>query len=298
MKKVLPIIVALLMAAVASLGIANWSKSQVVSSQGFEYVAAKQTLEPGTTIADANLTVGTVPLPTQNVQQGAVWKAVTQDFVQPINRASLVGRVVSAEIMTGYPVLEASLQPVEREQHRMDWRAKITANKRAVAIPVNAKSSVNGLVEVGDHVDVLVTINVPNDNSKTPQTTVDVPVPMGTGTQKISMPAGGAAKQGDPMTFYLLQDVEILSVGTKTFRAEDLDANDPLAAMAARQGAGGGVTVGLTPDQVLLLAFVSSAGNADFTLSLRSPDDPSLFDTTNKPPASFKSLLAFLGRPQ
>jgi pilus assembly protein CpaB len=283
MKKVFPIIIALLLAAVASWGIANWSHKLSTQGRVQEYVAAAKLLAPGHVIADSDLVTGQVPYPVITQQNQAVWRSVFQDFVAPDNRNTLVGRQVAQEIQPGFPVLQSSLKPVERQAQRMDWKSKITEGKRAIAIPVDSARAVNGLVTVGDHVDVLATISVP--------------VRMGDVTQNLQVPMGGGNRQrGEPMTFFLLQDVEILSVGGQTFRTEEVDTEDPLQAMAAKQQSGGGrgVTVALTSEQVLMLTFAITAGDSNFTLALRTPGDQSLYDTVNKPPAGFKELLTMV----
>jgi Flp pilus assembly protein CpaB len=295
MKKVMPIVVALLLAALASYGILSYTRQLSTTGQSKEFVAAKENLQPGHVLSVGDLVTGRVAYPASTRNSAAVWSFVLNDFVDPGNLNSLVNRTVNREIPAGFPILVTSLKSEERVTHRMDWKsAKISDGKRAIAIPVNEAQAVNGLVEVGDHVDVLVTVTVPTRDGEGETEMMTVPMRMGDTTQNVKIPTG-RGKRGEPMTFYLLQDVEILSVGSKTFRVEEVDMEDPLQAMAAGRGGGRGVTVALSPDQALLLSFVIASGDSEFTLALRTPGDQSLYDTTNKAPASFKELMLLLG---
>jgi Flp pilus assembly protein CpaB len=258
-------------------------------------VAAGRLLSPGETISDSDLVEVRLNYPSGTPADAAAWSNIVADIVKPNNRGATIGRTVAKEIKMGVPLMESSLAPINREANLPDWKIKIPEGTRAVAIPIAGAGAVNGLVEVGDKVDVLVTIDVPNDDSGAQQQNMTIPMRMGDQVQNVTVPTG-ARDKGDPMTFFLLQNVEVLSVGAQTYREDELADDDPLAAMAAKaRGGGGGITVALPPDKVLLLTFALSGGDATFALALRTPNDESLYDTLNNPPAEYKQLLMTVG---
>jgi pilus assembly protein CpaB len=87
-----------------------------------------------------------------------------------------VGKMARGDIYPGELILSDKL--VARDDPGAGLSAKITKGKRAVSIPVNNITALHGLINTGDHVDVMVTFNAPGEQ-KTPVTSTiiqNVPV--------------------------------------------------------------------------------------------------------------------------
>ena len=294
MKRVLPILVALILAGVAAFGIQQWAQRMGMRGDKFSVVVATRDLREGDTLRQTDLQAASIYAPQTGANPG-FWTFVFEDYVRPENMGTLTGRAVNREIKAGFPVLRSMLRDIRKERNIRDWKTDIGKDRRGISIPVENIAAVSGLIQVGDHVDILVTVNVPQKNDKG-ERVMTMPVQMGQSTQQVKIPMRNST-QTKPMTFYLLQNVELLAVGHNTQPPELVadQEEDVFKALTKQEQAGGSVTVAVTPQQAMLFAFVNTAGESEYMLALRRPGDTNVLDQEIIRPADFDVLLEAVG---
>jgi len=185
-KNWLILIVALLVGAFAAFSTKNYIKSKVedieVQNKNkamVKVVVAKQALEKGELLSAANMATREVP------QEWAHSGAITPD---QFSRAE--GAVLAYAANAGEPVIWAQLEG----QKLATFSAKLDAGRRAVTVPVDEISSISGMVEPDDLIDIVVSMQKDTHN----------------------------------FTFTLLQSVRVLATGTKVSQSSKDDAGRPV----------------------------------------------------------------------
>ena len=145
--------------------------------------------------------------------------------------SEVVGKMSSSYIAAGEEIIKEKLVGEKEKASRLAY--SVPLNKRAVAIAVNETAAVSFQLQAGDHVDVMVTMELPVPGSADDTTT----------------------------TMLLLQDIEILSVGTKV--------------AANNSGGINTLTLAVTPEQAQPLILAGEKGV--IRLLLRSPVDESQY---------------------
>lgn len=174
-----------LLAALSVGGLAAWGAKNYLGNQMAEIeareknkamvqvVVAKIDLEKGSALSAKNVAVR--PMPKEWAHSGSI----TPD---QFGRAE--GAVLAYPATAGEPVIWAQLEG----QRTPTFSARLTQGRRAVTVPVDEISSLSGMVEPGDLIDIVVSINKDRRN----------------------------------YTFTLLQSVAVLATGTKASQ-EDKD---------------------------------------------------------------------------
>lgn len=130
-----------------------------------------------------------------------------------------LGKISNVDIAVGEEIIQEKLVGEEDKRARLAY--SVPLNKRAVAVTINETSAVSFNIQVGDHVDVMATIDVSSVDSKV-----------------------------DPATTVLiLQDIEILSVGS-AMADEDKNNTGMLSTL----------TLAVTPEQARPLVLASERG--------------------------------------
>ncbi|MFW5870166.1 MAG: Flp pilus assembly protein CpaB [Candidatus Sumerlaeota bacterium] len=291
MKKILPIMIALLLAAVASIGIVQATKKLTTQGAPVEIIVAARDLPKGATIQRQDLQTAVMRPPQHGAADAQLWGTVMDKFVYSDKINTLVGNVTTQQIAMGDPVMDNMYRAEREERTIVDWKMRISEGKRAISIPIDASQAVAGLIQVGDYVDILVTLPAPLTKVEEDKEMVSVPIPMGEGrTQTVQMPIGQT--EGKPTTYYLLQKVEILAVGDQTRREEEVfDPTDPFAELTQANDIGSGITVAVSHEEALLFAYAISSADAAFVMTLRNPNDGVVYDPKNVTPANFEELL-------
>lgn len=297
MKRILPIVVALAFAAFAAFGIVRWSKNQIPNEQSMDLVVASRTLAPDTTIGSNDIMVQRFSTPMTSQSAPGRWAVLLEDMVTRENISALYGRRILREIKQGEPINEGKLQPTIEKIQIEDWKNRIPEGKRAISIPIQAVNAVSGLIRVGDRVDVLVTLPVPREKEKADSNAPAAPMNIGTGANKFFMNAPAKQDDTEDKTFYLMQDVEVLTVGTETVLEEvkaGLDLN-PFVNLKTNAAKADAITVAVAPDDALVFAHAVSSQSARFTLTLRTGGDNEVIDVSRFKPASSKDILEKVG---
>ncbi len=167
----------------------------------------------------------------------------------PISGVEFVaGKLSNTRIYPGQVIVATQLVDKSLEEQRLglgsDLSYIVPDGQVAMALPIDQISSVAGALRAGDQVDIIATVNVPDEGSTSEET-------------------------GTAVTQFLLQKVQILRVGPWTIQ-DDAQQQDPAAV-------GGIVTVIVDPQQALELKRIRESANWEFVL--RSITDDSDFAT-------------------
>lgn len=172
-KNWIVLITAVGVGGLAALGAKNYLSRQVAEIEEREknkamvqVVVAKVPLAKGVKVSTENL--ATRPMPKEWAHSGAV----TPDQFERVN-----GAILAYPASPGEPLIWAQLEG----QRTPTFSARLAAGRRAVTVPVDEISSLSGMVEPGDLIDIVVSIN----------------------------------KDRQHFTFTLLQGVTVLATGTK-----------------------------------------------------------------------------------
>lgn len=185
-KNWLILIVALMVGGMAALGTKNYIKNKVEDIEAInknkamvKVVVAKKALEKGEMLSSQNMATREVP------QEWAHSGAITPD---QFSRAE--GAVLAYSANPGEPVIWAQLEG----QKLATFSAKLDMGRRAVTVPVDEISSISGMVEPDDLIDIVVSMQRDNHN----------------------------------FTFTLLQSVRVLATGSKVSQSSKDDAGQPI----------------------------------------------------------------------
>jgi len=89
---------------------------------------------------------------------------LASDVLAPERRSALLGGELSHALRSGDPVTLAAVVP----QVDLPFSAQVAAGERAVTVPVDEISSVGGLLQPGDRIDLLYSYDRPVDNANPP----------------------------------------------------------------------------------------------------------------------------------
>jgi len=172
-KNWLVLIAALGIGGLAAIGAKTYLSRQVAEIEErdknkamVQVVVAKADLPKGSRITSENLAVRAMP------KEWAHSGAVTPDQFDRVN-----GSMLAYPASAGEPLIWAQLEG----QRTATFSARLEAGRRAVTVPVDEISSLSGMVEPGDLIDIVVSVNKDKQN----------------------------------FTFILLQSVTVLATGTK-----------------------------------------------------------------------------------
>ncbi len=191
-------------------------------------------------VAYRDIPAGTVLRAEDLARKSLFRAAVTENTVLPEDFSMVLGKKLRYRILREEPLLwnyiDMPYQP------GTGLAPMINPGLRALSISVNSPSSVSGLVQPNDRVDVLGTFTFPSKTSP---------------------------GEIETLTLTMLQDVTILATGQQLARAQ--------GARDTRVRSGGGyntVTFEVTPREAEMLVFAQTM-RGNLTLSLRNPTDVS-----------------------
>ena len=172
------LLTALGVGGLAAFGAKNYISRQMAELEEHEknkamgqVVVAKADLAKGVRLSGENLATRSMP------KEWAHSGAITPDQFDRANGSSLAYPAAAGE-----PLIRAQLEG----QRTPTFSARLTAGRRAVTVPVDEISSLSGMVEPGDLIDIVVSVN----------------------------------KDKQHFTFTLLQSVAVLATGAKSSQQE------------------------------------------------------------------------------
>ncbi len=151
-KGMIYIVLAVVAGLVATVSIHQYitAKTRVVKKPVASVVVATMEIAPGTALSSS--VVKTVSWPQDLVPEGT-----------PASFEAVKDRVVIIPIAKGEPILMNKLAP---EGTSAGLGGLLSDGKRAMTVRVDDVSGVAGFIKPGDHVDVLMSIPVPNDTEQ------------------------------------------------------------------------------------------------------------------------------------
>ncbi|KJS87429.1 MAG: hypothetical protein JM58_04260 [Peptococcaceae bacterium BICA1-8] len=146
-----------------------------------EVVVATQDIPANTVISNTMLSMKKIPTKYMH----------PQEFT---DKTELVGKIVLVPVAAGASVMENQL--IDQGDKKEGLSYLIPKGKRALTVPVDEVSGISGLIRPGDHVDIIGTVNIGEQQEK-------------------------------PYTIIVLQDIEVLAVG-KLMDRENGNAENPV----------------------------------------------------------------------
>ncbi|MBR2364978.1 MAG: Flp pilus assembly protein CpaB [Lentisphaeria bacterium] len=161
-------------------------------------------------------------------------------------RNMVIGREVRQLVSAGR-LLQWSDLKISQSSGRTGLTAKIRPGFRAISIPVNQHTSVTGMVQPNNYVDLIATFRFPERQGD---------------------------KAMDTITLTILQHVKVLATGTDMGIISAANGNGN-----SRSSSYSTVTLELTPKEVEMIVFtLQKAGAGSITLSLRHYEESRITD--------------------
>lgn len=197
---------------------------------------------------------------------------VPKKFVQPealTDTKYAVNRVVSVPILRGTQILGSMLGTSDTSS----LARKIPKDKLAFSVAVNNVTGIAGLVQPGDFVDILVTVEVGDVGVKT---------------------TGPSAMNTEVMTKVVLQNVLVLAVDQRSHRSraasiQPIASSGPgnvFSSSSSSSAANGNsittATLAVTNDQILPLTLAQEIGSISLTLRSAWPSEQQLGYSNDK----------------
>lgn len=219
--------------------VSNAHAERVAQVKQVLVVMATKNIADGSAVASGDLAMQ--PFPSAFVPQGAV-AALDQ----------AVGKYTTTQITKGQIVLTNQLSTTKKAG---ELALSVPAGKVAVALPQTDLMSANGAIKAGDHVDVMLTLDLQQINDN-----------MAGG--KNAPPTSSNSNAKNPVTQMTLQDVEVLAVG------QDLGQQSGASIIGGSSSANGkgAVIVLVDPQDALVVKYAEDSGGV-VDLALVSPDD-------------------------
>jgi Flp pilus assembly protein CpaB len=149
---------------------------------------------------------------------------ISSNFVPAESLAMVIGRTVAVDLKPGDPILLTAVLGADMADHMAQ---KVPAGKRLFNLTISDRSAGLGFVRPNDHVDILTHMDLPGRG---------------------------------PVTFTVMQDVTLVSVGAASIMGGDTSA-------------GTDVSFFVEPEEFEVMSYSQQKGK--FSLSLRNPNDAS-----------------------
>lgn len=186
-------------------------------------------------------------------------QAFPSDFVPHgavANPDQAIGKFTTTQITKGQIVLSNQLSETLRAGQ---LSLSVPPGMEAVALPMTDLMSLNGAIKAGDHVDILLTIDLKEIQLKD------------AGASGTAVAASGDNNAKNPVTQTTLQNVEVVAVG----KAPDDGSGSGSSATTAGSPSGaskGAVIVLVNAQDALVLKYAKDSGGV-VDLALRAPGD-------------------------
>lgn len=239
LKSILLVVVALVLAGFTAFMVRNWMDAERAAAQralanrpqaqqpaGVQVLVAKRDLPVGTFLRPEHLRWQTWPEASLSPAYAVEGKKKIEDFV---------GSVVRLPVANGEPITDGR---VVSPGNSGFLAAVLRPGYRAVSVPVTVTSGISGFVFPGDHVDVLLTHNLP-------------------------MPVDGGLERRAAVT--VLRDIRVLALDQK------VDVKPGEAASVPRTA-----TIEVTPKQTEIVTVVVEMGKLSLSLRSLQRDEPLL----------------------
>lgn len=256
MQTKVPIIIAIVFGIFAFLGIQQYLKSQQQKKEYATVLVLKTERKKGDSLRQEDIGETQIDAVTYNKIRG---------IALPKDKGLYIGSKVASDMQQNDILLEQSLEKAVATAEMFTFDTKLQDGERAISIDIDEAGSLGSFLRVGDRVDILATLQVPDKTVRT----ITVP---NQGPQTIE------EFSFRPTTVYLFENVKVLAIGEEFVERPGLDPSKP-----RHTGASTNVTIAVTPREAQILTFAMRVGlqgtagmgeTAVFTLLLRKQTDP------------------------
>lgn len=263
-RRTLVLIVALLLAGIAAFAVWQFL-SNVEQEKEAELELRLVYRVTGGTISEG--TEGSLVLSNERVvasEEEFRWLPVNAIGSDDELRATLTGKVAAGPISDNmilttdqWVALTVEIKPLAE---------RIPAGKQAITIGVDSIQGVNGFIEPGDRINVIVTLTAPIE------ALAEEVIASGEELTPEELAAIEEQLNEDLITRFVMQGLPVLAVGREIRPEEDVDqpvtvTTVPAEGEEAAQGAGSGVlTLEVTPEQAERIVHVFATGSVWLTL--------------------------------
>lgn len=222
----------------------------VTAAVAFYYIHGVEASKPTeTTVVEAIERIPSGTQITADMLQEA--KVYTADLIPNSATSSeeLVGMYASADINAGEQIPTSRVANQSASSSAKSFSYKIPKGMRTVTISIDPTTSVAGMLQVGDHVDILATYTKETGNG-----------------------ADGSS-DSQVVTKYIADNIEIAALDQTVVRDDSSDNSSNVSSSSSSDGTSTftNVTMFVKPD--LAKAIVWENQNGSLVLSLRSPDE-------------------------
>ena len=177
--------------------------------------------------------------------------------VKTSEKEAVLGMRVSAPMSAGVPLLYSNLTPIKDVELKPGYRA--------IAIDVDAASTMGGILVPDDHVDIVVSYVRPAEPDGTSGFDPADPGAIGALMGQVLGQVGGSSVPSDWQAEIVLEDVRVIAVGQLLTASRQAQ----MFGMAGVGGGGDTVTLELLPEDALKLIRARAGGSNSLTLLLR-----------------------------
>jgi pilus assembly protein CpaB len=231
-RPTLPLILSIALGTAAVLMVRNYITG--------EQKAMKRGLEPVRVVVARRNIPANEPLEVEWVAARPVPKKfVHANAIYPEEVDLIIGRELVYPVRSGDPILWMDFKGGERYR---GFSTMIKEGERAMTVRVSETSTIAGLIQPGDHIDILGTFKRTTDSRNEPETTIT-----------------------------LLQNVVVLAIGQVTSARSGMNKD---------RGTSGMLTILVTPEEAALLIHAQTVGKLYNVL--RNPEDIETFENLPK----------------
>lgn len=256
MQTKVPIIIAIVFGIFAFLGIQQYLKSQQQRTQMTTVLVLKTERKKGEALRIEDIGEATIDAATAGKIRG---------LARPQDKGLYVGSRVAADMQPNDVLLDQSVEKSVSNVETFTFDTKLQDGERAISIDIEKGGSLTSFLRVGDRVDIIATLQVPDKTVRT----ITVP---NQGPQTIE------EFSYRPTTVYMFENVKVLAIGEDFVETPGINMARP-----RRSGGMQNITIAVTPREAQILTFAMRVGlreggnltdTAVFTLLLRKQTDP------------------------
>lgn len=194
-RPIITIAVALVIAFVVSIFLYKWLQKQITPEKAEKPGAVIVSIAVAAVDLPWGTKVGKEQIKSEPFLEGSLPPGHFKDL------SLLEGRVLTASLKQGEPVLESRLAPVSVTTGGIS--AVVTPGKRALAVKGSKVIGLSGLIRPGNRVDVIVTMTNPTTDEVISKTVLENVLVLATGTE---MEVGGKGTDKEsPVDVYTLE---------------------------------------------------------------------------------------------
>jgi len=256
MQTKVPIIIAIVFGIFAFLGIKQYLDSQRQRTQMTTVLVLKTERKKGEALRIEDIGEATIDAATAGKIRG---------LARPQDKGLYVGSRVAADMQPNDVLLDQSVEKSVSNVETFTFDTKLQHGERAISIDIEKGGSLTSFLRVGDRVDIIATLQVPDKTVRT----ITVP---NQGPQTIE------EFSYRPTTVYMFENVKVLAIGEDFVETPGINMARP-----RRSGGMQNITIAVTPREAQILTFAMRVGlreggnltdTAVFTLLLRKQTDP------------------------